>query len=132
MQETVGTGTQSLRITAAVTGAAWRAAMEENAVAIVACTRSGMTARAISRFRPPMPIVAITPSEGTARQLRSSWGVQETYLSPSTDIDDLCQFAVAQLKVSGTAKVGDTIVVMAGSASGGAQITDTVRLVVVS
>ncbi len=132
VQETVGTGTQSLRITAAVTGAAWRAAMEENAVAIVACTRSGMTARAISRFRPPMPIVAITPSEGTARQLRSSWGVQETYLSPSTDIDDLCQFAVAQLKVSGTAKAGDTIIVMAGSASGGAQITDTVRLVIVS
>jgi len=39
----------------------WRAAMEERAVAIVACTRSGMTARAISRFRPPMPIIAITP-----------------------------------------------------------------------
>ena len=101
-------------------------------MAIVACTRSGMTARAISRFRPPMPIVAITPSEGTARQLRSSWGVQETYLSPYTDIDDLCDFAVSQLKASGTAKVGDTVIVMAGSTSGGAQITDTVRLVIVT
>ena len=58
----IGAGTRSTRVTAAITGAAWRAAMEEEAVAIVACTRSGMTARAISRFRPPMPIVAITPS----------------------------------------------------------------------
>jgi pyruvate kinase len=131
VQKSVGTGTQSTRITAAITGAAWRAAMEEKAVAIVACTRSGMTARAISRFRPPMPIIAITPSESTARQLRSSWGVQEVYLSPLTDIDDLCDFAVAQIKASGLAHSGDPIVIMAGSASGGAQITDTVRMVIV-
>ena len=98
VQQIVGTGTQSTRITAAITGAAWRAAMEENAVAIVACTRSGMTARAISRFRPPMPIIAVTPSESTARQLRSSWGVQEVFVSPSTDIDVLCDFAVAEIR----------------------------------
>ena len=100
-------------------------------MAIVACTRSGMTARAISRFRPPMPIVAITPSEATARQLRSSWGVQEIYLSPATDIDDLCDFAIAQLKLSGLARPGDPVVVMAGSATGGAAITDTVRMIIV-
>lgn len=130
VQSIVGSS-QSTRITAAVTGAAWRAAMEEKAVAIVACTRSGMTARAISRFRPPMPIVAITPSESTARQLRSSWGVQEIYLSPATAIDDLCDFAVTQMKLSGVAKPGDTVVVMAGSASGGTAITDTVRMIVI-
>ena len=127
----VGMGTRSTRITAAITGAAWRAAMEEKAVAIVACTRSGMTARAISRFRPPMPIVAITPHESTARQLRSSWGVQEIYISSAHDIDELCEFAITQLKSSGIAKAGDPIVIMAGSASGGAQITDTVRMVIV-
>lgn len=122
---------RSERVTSAITGAAWRAAMEEHAVAIVACTRSGMTARAISRFRPPMPIVAITPSESTARQLRASWGVQEIYLSPATDIDDLCDFAVSQLKLSGLARPGDPVVVMAGSATGGAAITDTVRMMIV-
>ena len=126
------TDSRSQRVTAAITGAAWRAAMEEQAVAIVACTRSGMTARAISRFRPPMPIVAITPEEITARQLRSSWGVQEIYLSPATDIDDLCDFAVTQLKLSGLAKPGDPVVVMAGSATGGDAITDTVRMIIVS
>ena len=128
----IGAGTQATRITAAITGAAWRAAMDENAVAIVACTRSGLTARAISRFRPPMPIVAITPSPATARQLHSSWGVQEVYLSRATDIDELCQVAVTELKISGLAHPGDAIVVMAGSESGGAAITDTVRMVMVS
>ena len=118
------------RITAAITGSAWRAAMEEKAVAIVACTRSGMTARAISRFRPPMPIIAITPSEATARQLRSSWGVQETFISQATAIDDLCEFAMQQLKLAGIAKTGDRIVVMAGSSKGGASVTDTVRMIV--
>jgi pyruvate kinase len=127
----IGTGTRSTRVTAAITGAAWRAAMEEDAVAIVACTRSGMTARAISRFRPPMPIVAITPSDATARQLHSSWGVQEIYVSPAQDIDELCEVAVTRLKQSGTAKSGDPVVIMAGSTSGGAQITDTVRMLIV-
>jgi len=105
--------------------------MEEQAVAIVACTRSGMTARAISRFRPPMPIVAITPSDATARQLHSSWGVQEIYVSPAQDIDELCEVAVTRLKQSGIARSGDPVVIMAGSASGGAQVTDTVRMLIV-
>jgi len=127
----IGVGTRSTRVTAAITGAAWRAAMEEQAVAIVACTRSGMTARAISRFRPPMPIVAITPSDATARQLHSSWGVQEIYVSPAQDIDELCEVAITRLKQSGIARTGDPVVIMAGSASGGAQVTDTVRMLIV-
>jgi len=131
LQSHVGHANQSTRITAAITGAAWRAAMEESAVAIVACTRSGMTARAISRFRPPMPIVAITPSKSTWRQLRGSWGIDRVVLSPAHDIDELCQVAVAEVKRSGIAQPGDPIVVMAGSATGGAQVTDTVRMIIV-
>lgn len=131
VQRLAASSTQATRVTAAVTGAAWRAAMDEKAVAIVACTRSGMTARAISRFRPPMPIVAITPSLSTARQLRSSWGVQEIVLSPANDIDTLCEVAIVELKKIGLARTGDPIVLMAGSASGGAAITDTVRMIIV-
>jgi pyruvate kinase len=78
-----------------------------------------------------MPIIAITPSESTARQLRSSWGVQEVFMSPSSDIDELCDFAVAQIVKAGIAQSGDPVVIMAGSQSGGAAITDTVRMVIV-
>jgi pyruvate kinase len=131
LHQAIGEDNRSTRITAAITGAAWRAAMEEKAVAIVACTRSGMTARAISRFRPPMPIVAITPKSETARQLRVSWGVDNVVVSPANDIDDLCEVAVTELVSRGLAQPGDPVVIMAGSASGGAQITDTVRMVIV-
>ena len=131
VQRIAASSSQATRVTAAVTGAAWRAAMDEKAVAIVACTRSGMTARAISRFRPPMPIVAITPSGATARQLRSSWGVQDVVISLANDIDTLCDVAITELKKSGLAKSGDPIVLMAGSTSGGAATTDTVRMIIV-
>ena len=131
IQRLTATSTQATRVTAAITGAAWRAAMDENAVAIVACTRSGMTARAISRFRPPMPIVAITPNSSTARQLRGSWGVQEIFISPANDIDTLCDVAIDELKRCGMAKSGDALVLMAGSSSGGTAITDTVRMIIV-
>ena len=131
VQRLAASSTQATRVTAAITGAAWRAAMDENAVAIVACTRSGMTARAISRFRPPMPIVAITPSGSTARQLRGSWGVQEIFVSPANDIDTLCEIAITELKACGMAKTGDALVLMAGSSSGGTAITDTVRMIIV-
>lgn len=131
VQRLAASSTQATRVTAAVTGAAWRAAMDEDAVAIVACTRSGTTARAISRFRPPMPIVAITPNASTARQLRASWGVQEIFVSPANDIDTLCQVAITELKKCGIAKSGDALVLMAGSESGGKSITDTVRMIIV-
>ena len=131
LQSSVGHANQSTRITAAITGAAWRAAMEENAAAIVACTRSGMTARAISRFRPPMPIVAITPSQSTARQMLGSWGIDKVILSPAQDMDELCEVAIAEVKKAGIAQPGDPIVIMAGSASSGAAVTDTVRMLIV-
>ncbi len=131
LHQAIGDDSRGTRITAAITGAAWRAALEEKAVAIVACTRSGNTARAIARFRPAMPIVAITPEESTARQLLVSWGVDRIVVSSANDIDDLCEVAVKEVVAAGIAQSGDTIVVMAGSASGGAQITDTVRMVLV-
>jgi pyruvate kinase len=131
VQEVAGTRTEAMHITGAVTGAAWRAAMEERAVAIVACTRSGMTARSISRFRPPMPILAITPSDQTARQLQASWGVNDVVLSDETEMDELVVLGVRRLKEQGVAKAGDYVVILGGSESGGAQTTDTVRMVTV-
>lgn len=131
VQEVVGQSSPAMRVTAAITGAAWRAAMEEKAAAIVACTRSGTTARAISRFRPPMPILAITPSQSTALQLRSSWGVSDVVLSEVTDMDELVDIAVHRLRETDIVHSGDAIVVMAGSRHGGTALTDTVRMVIV-
>jgi pyruvate kinase len=63
-----------VRITAAISAAAWRATHDVDAAAIICATRSGATARAIARFRPDVPIFAVSPLERTARQLALSWG----------------------------------------------------------
>ena len=47
-----------------------------NVKAIVAATESGSTARTISKYRPHSDIIAVTPSEETARQCSIVWGVQ--------------------------------------------------------
>ena len=64
-------------------------------------------------------------------QLKVSWGVNDVIVTPANDIDVLCDLAVKSVTESGIAKSGDSIVVMAGSATGGAQITDTVRMVTI-
>lgn len=131
VQEVAGSNSSAFRVTAAITGSAWRAAMEEKAAAIVACTRSGATARAISRFRPPMSILAITPSPTTALQLRSSWGVDDVVVSEETGMTKLVDVALDRLRATGTVHSGDVVVVMAGSSNIAAAITDTVRMVIV-
>jgi pyruvate kinase len=117
------------RITAAITGAAWHAALEQDVAAIVACTQSGATARAISRFRPAMPIVAVTPHERTLRQLSMSWGVETLLSERSGNTDDGIWSAVQKAVEAGFATQGDVVVVLAGSPYEKDPVADTLRLV---
>jgi pyruvate kinase len=128
-QAVVGDAFSSARLTAATTAAGWRAALEEDAACIVACTNSGATARAISRFRPSMPIVACTPSDRTARQLTLSWGVQTITLGEASSTDEIVWFAVQAVVQAGFAAAGDVVVVLAGSPTEPEPATDTMRLV---
>jgi pyruvate kinase len=128
-QEIAGDAFSPERVTAATTAAGWRAAFEEDAAALIACTRSGTTARAISRFRPHMPIVAATPSVRTARQLALSWGVNTLVVRESTSTDEIVWFAVQATVRAGYASPGDVVVVLAGSPVETEPATDTMRLV---
>jgi pyruvate kinase len=128
-QKVSGNAFSSARITAATTAAAWRAAIDEDAAAIIACTRSGTTARAISRFRPPMPIIAVTPSPRTASQLTLSWGVETLVIDEVTTTDEIVWFAVQAAVRAGFAHPGDVVIVLAGSPIEPEPATDTLRLV---
>ncbi len=129
VQQVSGPPTSPARITAAITGAAWRAAVEQEAAAIVVCTNSGATARAISRFRPSMPVVATTPSLRTARQLSLSWGVETLIVREVESTDDVVWFAVQAAVEAGYAVHGDMVVVLAGSPLEPEPVADTLRLV---
>ena len=118
----------SARITAALSAAAWRAARDSGAVAVIACTRSGATARAISRFRPEIPLLAVTPSPRTARQLSVGWGITPVVMQERRTTDEIVWFATKAVAEAGLARAGDVVAILVGSPEEPVPATDTLRL----
>ena len=93
-------------------------AKDLNAKAIVVCTRTGGTARMVSRFRPNINILGITTDVHAYRQLALSWGVLPAMAEEYSSIDILFYFAKQIAKKSGLVKKGDTIVITGGTPNG--------------
>jgi pyruvate kinase len=119
----------SVRVTAAISAAAWRAANDAGATAIIACTNSGNTARSICRFRPVVPVLGVTPSLRTARQLSMSWGVTPIVIDQHGSTDDIVWFAVSSAVERALVKKGDIVAVLVGSPEEPVATTDVLRLV---
>ncbi|HEV3401646.1 MAG TPA: pyruvate kinase [Acidimicrobiales bacterium] len=118
-----------VRITAAISAAAWRASIDADVSAIIACTQSGATARAISRFRPVVPVLAATPLLRTARELSMAWGISPVLTDRHGTTDDIVWFAVKAAAEGGFIRVGDLVAVLVGSPTDPYPATDTLRLV---
>lgn len=105
-------------ISSSVSLAAVKTAYSAKAKAIFAFTTTGATARLLSRLRPHMPILALTPSKKTYHQLASNWGVIPIYAPSCTNsrqaFEQTCQFALKEEIIS----FGDLVVVTAGSPFG--------------
>jgi pyruvate kinase len=117
------------RITASISAAGWRAAIDADVAAIIACTNSGATARAISRFRPAVPILGVTPSVTTARQLSVAWGITPILADRHGTTDEIVWFAVQAATERGIIRAGDLVAVLVGSPADEDPATDTLRLV---
>ena len=126
---TAARGSTEARITAAVSAAAWRASTDADVDAIIACTNSGATARAISRFRPRVPVIAATPSVRTANQLSMAWGVTPMLTDRHETTDDIVWFAVQAAVEELHVRSGQLVAVLVGAPTGPAPTTDTLRLV---
>ena len=123
------TAPPATRVTSAITAAAWRAAVDADAAAIICCTNTGHSARAIARFRPTAPIFACTPSSRVARQLGVAWGVSAIASEPGRSPDEMVWFAVEHVVARGVARRGDIVVVLVGSAADPEPVTDVLRVV---
>ena len=103
-------------------------AIDINARAIAVCSLSGMTARMVSRFRPPVDIIGLTTDQKTWRKLSLSWGVIpvmcENY--PSTEV----LFYSAQKLTKETLKLkdGDKIVITGGVTNGKSGNTNLIKV----
>jgi pyruvate kinase len=105
-----------LDVAATTCKAAVQAAADLGARAIVAFTETGATARYVSRFRPRMPIVGLTPHEATRRRMALYWGVRALPpVAPDLELSAMVQQADQRLRAAGVASEGDLIVVVAGT-----------------
>jgi len=98
----------------AIAHATCQIAEELRARGIVVSTNSGSTALRVSRFRPPAPILAITPREETRRRLNLVWGVYPYRVEGIEDTDDMMAKAERMGLESGLFQRGDKVVITAG------------------
>ncbi|NLD52510.1 MAG: pyruvate kinase, partial [Clostridiales bacterium] len=104
----------SLNITDAISHATCLIAYNMSAKAIVTVTKSGTTAKMISRFRSGIPIIACTPDAATYRQLSLSWGVTPITIGEERVTDVLFDQAVNATRKAGYVQEGDLVVMTAG------------------
>lgn len=100
--------------TNAICDAACTTARDLKAEAIIAVTKSGYTARLVSKFRPSQLIIATTPEEKVFHQLSMSWGVVPVLALEQADTEKLFRHAIDCAKQIDAVKPGDTVVITGG------------------
>lgn len=122
---------KSTSITDAVCHATCTTAYDLGASAIVTVTKSGMSARMISRYRPDCKIIAGSTEEKVCRQLNMSWGVTPVLLKEKQDVFGLFEHAVEMGKKAGVLEVGQLVVITSGIPMGISGTTNMLKVHVV-
>ena len=107
---------------------ACRAAHEAGAAAIACFTRSGSTARLISRQRPRVPVVAFSPDQSIRRRMALFWGVVPKVMEPASNADLMTRMVSERLMEDGMARPGERLVLVHGTMVGVAGHTNSIRL----
>ena len=123
-----GTDNSRLNISAAVGHAACTTATDIGASAIITASKSGETARLLSRFRPDTQIIACVLDETTRCQLNVYRGVTPLLMDYATSTDELISMSVAKAKTAGLVQDGDLVVVTAGVPVGISGTTNMIKV----
>ena len=118
-------------ITAAISHATVTSAHDLKASAIITVTKSGSTARMISRYRPDCPIISCTTSETVYRQQNLSWGVTPLLIAEEKNTDDLFDHAVEAAVRTKMIQDGELVVLTAGVPLGISGTTNLMKVHVV-
>ncbi len=103
-----------------------------SAAAIMTLTKSGATARNVSKFRPSTQILAVTPHVHVARQLQLVWGVRPLMVLDLDSYSQTFQAAIASAQEQSLVREGDLVVMTAGTLQGISGSTDLVKVEVVT
>ncbi len=114
--------------TNAISHAAVTTAHDIGAKAVITVTKSGSTARNLSKFRPSCMIIGCTPSETVLRQMSMSWGVYPVLMDEKENTDELFYCAVKAAEAAGYISKGDVVVLTAGIPLGVAGTTNMLKV----
>jgi len=112
----------------AISYAACHMSQRLGAACIVAYTSSGSTALRVSKYRPRVPILAITPSANTARRLILSWGIEPHLATEPPNVDIMFQEAAQLALQTGVAQSGELVIITAGIPMGIPGSTNVVKI----
>lgn len=119
-------------VTNAISHATCTTAHDLGAAAIITVTKSGKTARMISKFRPDCPIIGCTTSESAFRQMNLSWGVTPLLIEEERDsTDQLFDLAVDAAQEAGFVEKGELVAITAGVPLGISGTTNMMKVQVV-
>jgi pyruvate kinase len=116
----------------AISQAVGQIAEQLDAAAIMTLTKSGATARNVSKFRPKKPILAVTPHVDVARQLQMVWGVKPLLVLDLPSTGQTFQAAVNVSQEKELLREGDLVVMTAGTLQGVSGSTDLIKVEVIT
>ncbi|MFO0196934.1 MAG: pyruvate kinase [Clavibacter sp.] len=112
----------------AITKAATEVGLTIGAQVLAAFTKSGDSARRMSRLRSPIPILALTPDTATYNQMALTWGVEPLLTPLVTTTDEMVKQVDTILIESKRVAVGELIMIVAGSPPGIPGSTNAMRV----
>ena len=118
-------------VTNAISHATCTSAQDLGAAAIITVSKSGRTAKMISKYRPNCPIICCTTDETVCRQLSLSWGVTPLMIGEAENTDDLFELAVQAGEKAGLLRDGELVVMTAGVPLGVSGTTNLMKVHVV-
>lgn len=120
-----------MTITDAISQSVTYTAMNLDASAIITVTKSGHTARMISKYRPKNPIVAVTFSEVVNRQLSLVWGVHAVLGRQTTSTDEMLDLAIQRGLSTNLFERGSQVVIAGGVPVGESGTTNLLKVHVI-
>jgi len=114
-------------VSSAVAYSAVNTASSVNSDLIIASTRSGYTARLVSKLKPEARILGLSRNEQTLRSMQILWGVVPKLASDYKSTDEMLENAMEIAKKENLAKKGDLVILTAGTGKTG--VTDMLRVV---
>jgi pyruvate kinase len=112
----------------AIAAAAHAIADTVKLAAIVCYTATGSTALRVSRERPGLPVIGLTPVEATARRLSLVWGIQSVLTGDPANLTDMVSKACRIAFDEGFVKPRDGILITAGVPLGSPGATNMIRI----